>query len=353
MLFLLAKAQQLIFMPDIPPMKQFYLVTVLFLSQLLNAQQQNFSIHHIKLPPALAEPENQFSGLQVADEKLFLLPECRIQQGHTARVYTINLSDIEKQLKDSSYSLPFEEIQITGLQAIMELIEKNGQKFEGLEAFIVSGKTAYFSVETPTASPDCYLLKGKITEGSIKLNGRITAIKKPAKKDGTGIYNAGFEAIALRKNKLLAFYEYNYFDKSFVYSLKKSLSKTKRGSLVFDNLPFRITDITPSGYNHYTAINYFYKGDGEDTVYRVQSTDNTNYSLIHSEGKFTDYCRLVNIEYRHKKFEWKTLWEFPKNYFGYNWEGIAAYNNGYFITNDKYTANKPYSSILLYLQKKN
>ncbi len=351
-MFLLAQAQQLIFMPDILPMKQFLLITVLFLSEFLSAQQQNFSIHHIKLPAALAEPENQFSGLQVAEEKLFLLPECRIQQGHTARVYTINLSDIEKQLKDSSYTLPFEEIQITGLNVIKELIEKKGQKFEGLEAFIIRDKTAYFSVETPTASPDCYLLKGKMKKGNIYLNKRITAVRKPSKKDGSGIYNAGFEAMTIKKNKLLAFFEYNYFDKNYVYSLKKSLTKPKPDSLLFDNLPFRITDITSSGNNHYTAINYFYKGGDEDTIYRVPATDNFNYTLIHTQGKFTDYCRLVDIEYSNKKFHWNTLWEFPKNYFGYNWEGIATYNNGYFMINDKYTPNKPYSSTLLYVQNK-
>lgn len=346
---MLAKAQQLIFMADIPAMRKFLLITLLFLSQLLNAQHQNFSIHNIKLPAALAEPENQFSGLQIADEKLFLLPECRIQQGHTGRVYTINLSDIEKQLKDSSYILPFVEIPVFGLSEIMGLIEKQGQKFEGIEAFLINDKTVYFSVETPTISPDCYLLKGKMKEGSIYLNKSITAVRKPAKKDGTGIYNAGFEAIAMKKNKLLAFFEYNSFDKNYVYSLKKSLTKPKPDSLVFDNLPFRITDITPSGNNHYTAINYFYKGAGDDTVYRVPPTDNESYSLINSQGKITDYCRLVDIEYHNKEFHWKTLWEFPNNYLGYNWEGIAAYNNGYFIVNDKYTLNTPYSSVLLYL----
>ena len=138
-----------------------------------------------------------------------------------------------------------------------------------------------------------------------------------------------------------------------LYSLKKSLKTSDIDSFPINKIPFRITDITGAGNNHYTAINYFYKGTGEDEVYRVPVTDSLSYPLIHPQEKFTDYCRLVDIEYSNKKFHWKTIWEFPKNYFSYNWEGITAYNDGYFIINDKYTPDKPYSSVLLFLQKGN
>jgi hypothetical protein len=37
-------------------------------------------------------------------------------------------------------------------------------------------------------------------------------------------------------------------------------------------------------------------------------------------------------------------------YMSYNWEAIAAYKDGYFIMNDKYTAARPYSSVLLYVK---
>jgi len=334
-------------------MKQFLLVVSFLLSRCIYAQSENFTIHSIKLPAALAEPENQFSGLQIAGSKLYLLPECRIQEpGHTARLYTINLSEIDRQLKDSSYHITYDEINIFGLYKIRDLIAKQGQQFEGLEAFIINGKTIYFSVEPTTESTECFLLKGKMIEGNIYLDEQLTIIKKPTMKDGSLIYNASFEAIGLTKKKLYSFYEYNYFDKNYVPVYNRKLASSSRDSAFIEALPFRITDITPVGNHHYTAINFFYKGADKNRVYRVPPADSIAYGHIYSNGVYNDYCSLVDIEYRNNQFNWKTIWEFPKNYTGYNWEGIAAYKNGYFVINDKYTLKKPYSSVLIYLQKK-
>lgn len=326
-----------------------------FLSALLvgfycnsSAQEKSFSVHSINLPAALAEPENQFSGLQVAHNNLYLMPECRLQDKHEARLYSIKLADINRQKKDNNFVLPFEKISIFGLDSLAALMLKQGDKFEGLEAFIINNHTAYFSVETNTASSNCYLLKGVFKNGNIYLQPTVSTIRKPTKENGDGIFNAGFEAIMMFKKKINAFFEYNLFEKNYAYQFDKKLAADSKDSLLMQSLPFRITDITSSSRHKFTAINFFYKGDGGDTVYRLKETD-PSYKSINDGKHFVDFCRLVTVEYKNQQFYWKNLWILPAELTGYNWEGIAAYRKGYFIINDKYTKSRPYKSTLLYI----
>ncbi len=328
------------------------------------AQEKPLTIYKIHLPKTLTEAENQFSGLQVAHDKLYLMPECRLQEKHLARIYSINLSDIEKNKKDSNYVLPFQTIPIFGLDSLAAAMGKEGNEYEGLEAMIIAKQNVYFSVETTTPSPSCYLLKGTFRNGNIYMEPILTPIRKPTQTNGNGIYNAGFEAISIFKKKLIAFFEFNYFvpmsqpdkkvkyrEKNLAYTSNKSLSSSSIDSLRINALPFRITDITKTSRRRFTAINYFYKGGGGDTIYRLPPTD-PQYPLIHNETGFTDYSRLVTIAYRKRQFSWSTVWTFPKEYTGYNWEGIAATRNGYFLLNDKFTKTRPYSSVLLFLEFK-
>jgi hypothetical protein len=330
-----------------------YLLTLasfVILLQILQAQEKQFSIHTISLPPELSYYDNQFSGLQIADSNLYLMSESRLEDNQEAKLYSIRLSDINYKLQDTAYVLPYKKIKITGLDKLRAMMEEEKQVYEGLEAFIIDEQTVYFSVETNTPSPYCYLLKGTLNDSTIELGSTMTPIRKPRKPDGSSIYNAGFEALTLINKEILAFYEYNYFEQNFVYRYKTSLNNHQKDSLPIDKLPFRITDITPAGNNHFTAINFFYKGEGGDTVYRVPSSDSTINTLIIKGNIYHDYCRLIDIALNKNHFSWKPLWTVPPEYTGYNWEGIAAYNDGYFLINDKYTLKRPYYSALLYLK---
>lgn len=327
----------------------FTLFVAISLTNYSYAQDKRFSVHKIGLPPELSYYDNQFSGLQIANEKLYLLSESRLEDNQEAKIYTLKLADIEKQLADTTYILPYEKIIIVGLDKLADRMKSEGQAYEGLESFIIDGETVYLSVETNTPSPYCYLLKGKWQDNKIQMLPTLIKVLKPRKPDGSSIYNAGFEAIVLIKKNIYAFYEYNYFETNYAYCYRSSLNPNSKDSLPLDKLPFRITDITPVGNNHFTAINFFYKGAGGDTVYRVPPTDTFNDTLIEAQGAYHDYVRLIDIEFSHNHFSWKPLWTFPKSYTGYNWEGIAAYKNGYFIINDKYTPARPYASVLLYL----
>ena len=146
-----------------------------------------------------------------------------------------------------------------------------GQQYEGLEAMLIDGDTVYFSVETATPSTSCYLLKGTLTASAVVLDTTFLApLAKPVAADGKHIYNAGFEALAEANKQVVAFFEFNSFPgQNYAYALAKRPAPGSPTPLPFAPLPFRITDMTPTGRNHFTAINYFFKGGGGDAVYRT------------------------------------------------------------------------------------
>lgn len=336
-------------------MKHILLLLTAFLA--VNVFAQNgFKVIPLSLPAEMAWYDHQFSGLVIHGSKLLLLSESRVQDGATALMYAIRLSHLEKKMKDTSFSLPFEKFLIHNLSDLYTEMKNRHQEYEGLEAVAVTSNDIYFSVETTTPSDSCYLLKGAINDTAIVLqNNFLLAVPKPVDSNGAHIYNASYESIAIAGKQLYSFFEYNYFgDKNFVRAIALPASIEKGAEILscpIEKLPFRITDVTPTIAHHFTGINYFFKGGGKDEVYRVPLTDTVNDNLIHTATGYRNYCRLVDIACNGTEFTWKPLWQFPEEYTGYNWEGIAAYKKGYFLINDKYSPSKPYVSILIYLQK--
>lgn len=317
-----------------------------------SAQRPPFTVHSISLPKELEFYDNQFSGLAVSAGKLFLLSESRLQDRAEAKLYTLKLADLDRKLLDTAYVLPYQELPLNQLSALRTKMLAAGQQYEGLEAMLIDGDVLYFSVETATPSTNCYLLKGSLTASAVVLDTTfLTPLAKPLAADGKHIYNAGFEAMAEANKQLIAFFEFNSFaGQNYAYALAKGPTPSSPTPLPFAPLPFRITDMTPTGSNHFTAINYFFKGGGGDAVYRPPTSDTANTKLSTDRNGFKSYCRLVDVVFKNNRFTWQPLWELPEQYWGYNWEGIAAYKNGYFIINDKYTPSRPYRTTLLYLQ---
>jgi hypothetical protein len=335
-----------------------YLATLLLSGLFLPAlaQQHQFDVRPISLPKELEYYDNQFSGLAVAEGKLLLLSESRLQDKAEAKLYTVALADLDRKLKDTTYVLPYQKLPLTNLAAMRTKMKALGQSYEGLEAMLLTKDAVYFSVETATPSANCYVLKGHLGPSAVVLDTTyLMTLPKPVAADGSHIYNAGFEALANAKEHLFGFFEYNSFPRqnyAYEFSGAAGGSKSQPRSVPFSPLPFRITDMTATKGGHFTAINYFFKGEGEDAVYRTPATDVANTKLIAENDVFKNYCRLIDVELKGNSFTWKPLWEFPVSYMSYNWEGIAAYKGGYFIINDKYTPVRPYRTTLLYLQSR-
>ena len=333
-----------------------YLLAILCCGILLaaQAQQPHFTVRSLRLPQELAYYDNQFSGLAASADKLFLMSESRLQDQAEAKLYAVRLADLDRQLADTSYVLPYQKVLITGLPALRARMTAAGQRYEGLEAMLLVQDVVYLSVETDTPSPLCYLLKGQLRADAVVLDTTfLLPLAKPLAPDGSHIYNAGFEALAEANKHVLAFFEYNSFPgQNYAYELtgNKLSSASAPGKLPFAQLPFRITDVTAAGKNRFTALNFFFKGEGGDAVYRTPASDLPNAQLIRDGAGYKSYSRLLTIELKDNKLTWQPLWEFPEKYRGYNWEGLAAYKGGYFVINDKYTPSRPYQTTLLYLQ---
>ncbi|MGI4871262.1 MAG: hypothetical protein ACRYFX_08800 [Janthinobacterium lividum] len=318
------------------------------------AQQPAYRVRRLALPKELDYYDNQFSGLAISQGQLYLMSESRLQDKAEAKLYTVRLTDLNHQLADTTYLLPYQKLLITNMPALRAKMAAAGQRYEGLEAMLIDHDVVYLSVETDTPSTNCYLLKGHLRPAAVELDTTfLVPLPKPPAPDGSHIYNAGFEALGVAKKRLLAFFEYNSFaGPNYVYELnsKYLTNSSAPAQLAVAPLPFRITDATATKKHHFTAINFFFKGEGGDTIYRTPATDLVNGRLIRDKSGYKNYCRLLDITFKNNQFTWQPLWEFPARYEGYNWEGIAAYKRGYFLINDKYTPAKPYRTTLLYLQ---
>jgi hypothetical protein len=333
-------------------MKLFLLLLInVFLFSVL-AKSQDFTVKNISLPPEIAYYDNQFSGLYVYEGKLFVMSESRLQDNAEAKLYSIALADLDRKMADTSFVLPFKKYHIYNLDLLRENMQARGDDYEGLEAIAIKDNDVYLSVETATASNNCYLLKGQLSDTAVVMDLKVMLpLPKPITLENKHIYNAGFEAITLIDESIVSVFEYNYFEMNncAIAITPWSYMGVSYQKNPVEAIPFRITDITKTSKNSFTAVNFFYKGDGDDEVYRVPKKDKVNDKLIRDGFGYKNYCRLVKLKYKNAKFSWEPLWEFPVAYMGYNWEGIAAYKEGYFIINDKYTPARPYSSVLLYL----
>ncbi len=329
---------------------KFFFALLLLLSTA--AAHSQFNAQEVPLPPEISYYDNQFSSLGIHNGRLFLMSESRLQDGSEGKLYAASLKGIMKKIKDSSYALTWQKYHLYGLETLRSQIDRNGKAYEGLEAMVLDGNQVYLSVETATPISNCYLLRGNLQDTCVQMDTSfLLPLPKFTRQDGSHIYNAGFECLAKKDDQLLAFYEYNYFSgQNNAYMIDRySLQDHSLHLFPIQKLPFRIPDIVYMGKNHFTAINYFYKGEGEDTVYRLPATDAEN-SLIKKDGNYINYSRLVDIELDgNNHFSWKPIAEIPPAYADYNWEGIAPYRDGYFIINDKYST-RPYRSTLLYLQ---
>jgi hypothetical protein len=334
-------------------MKPTFFLIAYFITATVYAQQKDFTVQKLSLPSEIEYYDNQFSGMCIYKDVLFLMSESRLQDNREAKLYAIKTADIDRKIMDTSFVLPFKKYTITNLAAMRNKMNVLGDDYEGLEAILMEDNEVYLTVETATPSNNCYLLKGILKDSTIELDIKfLSPLPKPIDKNNNHIYNAGFEAMAMVDKTVLNFFEYNWFSEK---NLAIAVTPTTLTSVMYqlptvEKIPFRITDITKTSKNTFTAINFFYKGDGEDTVYRVNKKDKANDKLIRDGYGYKSYCRLVKLKYKSYKFTWEPLWEFPVEFMSYNWEAIAAYKDGYFIMNDKYTSARPYSSILLYIK---
>lgn len=168
-----------------------------------------FTVQVISLPLEIADPNNQFSGLSIQNDKLFFLSESRIQENMEAKIFSVELPALERKMRDSTYMLPYQMYQLTNLEQLRNKLEKAGQPFEGLEAITIdSNNEVFLTIEAAPPSTNGYLIKGQLKDSKVIMDTTyLVALTKPTQANGVQICNAGFEAFS--KEGDIAFYFLN------------------------------------------------------------------------------------------------------------------------------------------------
>lgn len=336
-------------------MLQYILIIIFLLQSFVGVGQlEDFSILSINLPEELSAAHQEFSGLAIQRDYLYLLSESRIQEGREGKIYRIRIADIDQYLQDTTYLINFEKLELKNLNYIVSKINgTEGKYYEGLEAMVIVDTVVYLSVETENPCPNNYIITALLDVDHAFIDtSLIVEMPKPKTEKGEFIYNAGIEAMAVIQDTLWTFFEFNYFDRG---NNAKLINQKYRFEVPLEPLPFRLTDVCAvennSGFS-LIGVNYFYKGAGKDTVYRVPAYDRMNYILVNEQNAWHNFCRLVQISYKNDALTWTPIWNFPESFYDYNWEGLAAYRDGYFLVNDKYDPANERVSKLIYLQRK-
>ena len=93
-----------------------------------------WQVDSIPLPVEIKDADKQFSGLYIAGNKLYLLPECRLQEKQEAIIYSMELSDFDKIMNGQLTKVLFRKYRLEGLQHLADAMKQQGQEYEGLEA---------------------------------------------------------------------------------------------------------------------------------------------------------------------------------------------------------------------------
>jgi hypothetical protein len=194
----------------------------------------------LPLGGALQSENAELSGLAWYGEHLVMLPQYPgwERDGHPC-LYTVSKADLLAQL-DHTASGPLEPRCIAFDSGG---IEKHIPSFEGYEAIGFSGDQAYLTVETHQRTERGLLVTGRIAPDLSVL--KLEASPQVSLPLPSEVSNAGFEALVMSEDQLLALYEANGARANptpAAESFDRSLAHLRK--LTLPAIEYRITDAT-------------------------------------------------------------------------------------------------------------
>lgn len=311
--------------------------------------QNNFKA--IALPPGINKLNEEFSGMTMYDNRLYLLPQYgdnrQFKLDSPFTIYSILADSIGRVIDGKDQALTrYRSIRVTNLEKLKPVVNH----YQGFEAITIVNNTVFLSIETRCETDKnkfcydyCFILKGSFnaSKNEILIDSVFQKLKRPVV-----IHNAGFESLTWLPNekKLLAYYEFNATQKGGNgYLIDTSLNKDPE-QIKTPFLYFRVTDIAANDDDKIYGVNYFWNGDynnylNNDVLKNPEenikkSIPDLNSSLVNNPDylKTNSYARIVMLNNRNDK-QWKQVTSaFPalKN----NWEGIALYRKGALLITD-------------------
>lgn len=355
-----------------PVMKIAILLLLFVCVQNAGAQRTPVSI---ELPSVLKRYGQEFSGMCISNQKLFLLPQLADIEPETVGkvfLYTVSLSDIAActtQLSGCERPVSVDSIELRNLQTCIQKI--GGNHYEGLEAIAAIGNHFYFTVETKMKKgskipfDEYYILKGildnnacilTLDANSIALNNWLK--QDPYSKDKRDYEQVGPEAIApLDTNgNLLVILEYNKpFEKNTqAYQINPD-SQTVTMLTAINPVDFRITDLTNDSGALY-ALNFYYGGEWEiyarhkqknrqrEIKNRVDPFDSERYN-----DKTYTFGRILKLDTKVTPWKWVSEVKIPFRE-KRNWEGLVKFGNGFLILSDDNKGANGLQTELVYIE---
>ena len=304
---------------------------------------QESKVSEIYLEGPASQKSLEMSGLAWYKDELILMPQY-IDYDDPA-FYAIPKAKINRWLSQKSPSpiLP-DKIRLDAPD-----FRNTIKGYQGFEAVCFDGNTIYLIIESKHEN----LMKSFIVKGRIKRKKGIIIIDEDSLSEieiPINIKNMGYESVAKYKNRILVFFEAygkNINSKPEIISFDKSLKKSK--TIAFDNLEYRLTDVTSvDKEGKFWAINFFWPGEAKRLKPAADNIlNNTNKGKTHS--LFDHVERLVEYEIHKdqvKRSSVKAI-QLSINKESRNWEGVARLDNkGFLMIVDEYPR-----TILAFIEK--
>ena len=309
-------------------MIHFLIITIVASSLILC---EEVKVQEIKLSGLITDKEQEISGMDWFQDRLFLLPE-----NMGGFLFSISKSEILNAIK-SGKNLPIAPKKTRFKTPDYSSLIKG---FDGFEAIAFNKNKIYITIESEhRGEMVSYLAWGKIDSKSLEVvmdEKDLKAIKTPIQ-----LNNISFESLLINDQDIIMIYEANGSNLRKNPTQSVLTEKSKNISQVnFPNIEYRITDATRIDNNdRFWVINYFWPGDkkllnpGKDNILNKVKQGSSHFKLDQIE-------RLVEFQMNAGGIsisDTKPIQLFLESDASRNWEAVARLDDkGLLIATDKH-----------------
>ena len=309
-------------------MIHFLIITIVSSSLILCEEAK---VQEIKLSGLITDREQEISGMDWYQDRLFLLPE-----NIGGFLFSISKGEVLNAIKSG------EKLPITPKKTRFKTPDYSSliNGFDGFEAIAFNRDKIYITIEAEhDGEMVSYLAWGKIDSKSLEVvmnEEDLETIKTPIQ-----LNNLSFESLLINDEDIIMIYEANGSNLRKNPTQTVFSHKSKNISQInFPNIEYRITDATRMDNNgRFWAINYFWPGDkkllnpGKDNVLNMVRKGSSHFKSDQIE-------RLVEFQVNTGKIsisDTNPIQLFLESDASRNWEAVARLDDkGLLIASDKH-----------------
>ena len=309
-------------------MMHYLIVAIILLNQLFG---QETKVEEINLSGLITDRDQEISGMDWHQDKLFLLPE-----NLGGFLFMIPKIEILNSIKSN------EKVPITPKQTRFKTPDYKSliNGFDGFEAIAFNGNEIFISIEAEhNGKMNSYIIWGNINPSTLDVSidkNHLKWVDTPIQLD-----NISYESLLIYRDDVLMLYEAN--GANLQQDAQQAIFTPSNESIAylnFTNIEYRITDATKiDASNKFWCINYFWPGDkkllkpGRDRILgRVRE------GRSHSNSDAVE--RLIEFEIKNDKIttsDKEPVQLVLDQEASRNWESIVRLDDkGLLIATDKY-----------------